>query len=154
MMRRFVAIISLAGLNAEQPQELLNLSLSRAKYCELVDAQLNDTVDAMSAFLVGLFSLIDIILNKPIATLLNSLDLDDKILNALLNNQGAYADILMTTKSIESADWDTLFRKSREMQIPKEVLFDLHRQAVRWQYQMMSAVSPLFPVTQAQRRRA
>lgn len=149
MMRRFVAIVSLAGLNARQPQELLNLSLSRAKFCELLDAKLHGKNDAMSAFLVGLFSLIDIILNKPLQHLLETLELDDKILKALLQNSGPYAKVLLATKSIESADWDTMFKLSKELKLTKEELFENHRQAVRWQYQMMSAVSPLFPVAQA-----
>lgn len=153
MLRRFVAIVSLAGLNCDQAQELLNLSLSRAKFCELVDAKIYDATDAMSAFLVGLFSLIDIILNKPIEELLVSIGLDENIFQALTKNEGAYADILACSKAIESGDWLVFFELAKQMEVTREELFEAHRQAVRWQYQMLTAITPLFPVTQVRKNK-
>ncbi|MFT6269033.1 MAG: EAL and modified HD-GYP domain-containing signal transduction protein [Alphaproteobacteria bacterium] len=149
MVRRFVAIISLAGLNSDKPSELLNLSLSRAKYCELLDEALKGKSEAMTAFLVGLFSLIDIILSKPMQELLVSLELDERITKALIENEGTYWTVLATTKSIESGDWGSLNDYSLELKIPKEQMFDLHRQSIRWQNEMTQAISPNFPVTQA-----
>jgi EAL and modified HD-GYP domain-containing signal transduction protein len=146
MVRRFVAIISLAGLNSDKPSELLNLSLSRAKYCELLDETIHGRSDAMTAFLVGLFSLIDIILNKPMNNLLVSLELDERITTALLEHDGRYWTILSTTKSIESGDWGTLYKHSLDLKIPKEHMFDLHRQSIRWQNDMTQAISPHFPL--------
>ncbi len=146
MIRRFVAIISLAGLNSDQPQELLNLSLSRAKFCEMVDAEMYGESDAMSAFLVGLFSLIDIILKRDMRKLLEKIELDDSILVALLKGEGNYASILSVSKAIEAGNWSKLYTVAGEINVEKEHLFDLHRQAVRWQYDMTDAISPLFPV--------
>lgn len=149
MLRRFVAIISLAGLNSRQPQELLNLSLSRAKFCEILDAEMHGISDAMSAFLVGLFSLIDVILNKEMVMLLEKLELDDAILSALLKHEGNFANILGLAKSIESGNWNKFFTLSVEVQLEKEHIFDIHRRAVRWQYDMTDAISPLFPKVNA-----
>ncbi len=149
MVRRFVAIISLAGLSSDKPSELLNLSLSRAKYCEMLDAELADKADAMSAFLVGLFSLIDIILDKSLDELLNSLDLDDKITNALLEKNGIYYVILSSAQAMESADWHSLIEVSNQLNVTQEQLFDFHRESVRWQNEMTSAVSTMYPEAQA-----
>lgn len=148
MVRRFVAIISLAGLNSDKPNELLNLSLSRAKYCELVDDVIANKSDAMTAFLVGLFSLIDVILSKPMTELLVSLELDERIIQALVEGTGDYMPILATAKSIESGDWSSLFNYSLDLAIPKEQLFALHRQSVRWQNEMTQAISSHYPTTQ------
>jgi EAL and modified HD-GYP domain-containing signal transduction protein len=149
MVRRFVAIISLAGLNSDEPSELLNLSLSRAKYCELMDEKLKGKSDAMTAFLVGLFSLIDIILSKPIEELLVSLKLDERITKALIDHKGNYWTILDTTKSIESGNWSALYDYSLELKVTKEQMFTLHRQSIRWQNEMTQAISPHFPVAKA-----
>ena len=149
MIRRFVAIISLAGLNSDQPSELLNLSLSRAKYCELVDAEMADKSDAMSAFLVGLFSLIDIILEKPLQELLTNLDLEEKILKALIHKEGKFWDILASSTSIESGDWLRLLDSSKSLELDQETLFEKHKQAIRWQNEMTSAVSSMFPIVKA-----
>ncbi len=145
MLRRFVAIISLAGLNSRQPQELLNLSLSRAKFCEMLDNEIHGASDAMSAFLVGLFSLIDVILNKKMAQLLDKLELDDSILTALLNHEGNYANVLGLATAIEAGNWNKYVSLSTELQLDKDHIFEIHRQAVRWQYNMTDAISPLFP---------
>lgn len=148
MVRRFVAVISLAGLNSNKPSELLNLSLSRAKYCELIDEALEGKSDAMSAFLVGLFSLLDVILSKPMKELLSSLELDDRISSALIDHEGAYWSILATAKSIESGDWSALFSYSLELKMTKDEMFALHRQSVRWQNNMTQAISRHYPTAQ------
>ncbi len=150
MLRRFVAIISLAGLNSNQPNELLNLSLTRAKYCEMLGDKLSVDSNAMSAFLVGLFSLIDIILSKPMPELLLALVLDDEIEHALIERTGPYSTALASAKAIESGDWDTLFKIANELEINRNQLFDIHRQAVRWQNDITTAVSPMFPVARPQ----
>lgn len=152
MVRRFVAIISLAGLTSDKPNELLNLSLSRAKYCELVDDEIANKADAMTAFLVGLFSLIDVILSKPIAELLVRLELDERIIQALVEGKGDYFPILATAKAIESGDWSSLFNYSLDLKVPKEQLFNLHRQSVRWQNEMAQAVSAHYPTTSVVKR--
>jgi EAL and modified HD-GYP domain-containing signal transduction protein len=149
MIRRFVAIISLAGLNSDQPSELLNLSLSRAKYCEIVDAEIADNADAMSAFLVGLFSLIDNILEKPIEELLNNLKLDEKIIEALIRKEGAYWNILSSATAIEAGNWQGLLKSSKALAFDQELLFEKHKQAVRWQNEMTTAVSTMYPVAKA-----
>jgi EAL and modified HD-GYP domain-containing signal transduction protein len=146
-VRRFVAIISLAGLNSEKPNELLNMSLSRAKYCELLDAELEGESDAMSAFLVGLFSLIDIILCKDMAELLASLELDERITEALIKHEGVYWTILSSVKAIETADWASLFKYSLDLNMMKDHMFQIHRESVRWQNDMSQVVSPHFPET-------
>lgn len=150
MIRRFVAIISLAGLNSDQPNELLNLSLSRAKYCEMVDAEIADKADTMSAFLVGLFSLIDNILEKPIEELLATLELDEKIMQALIKKEGCYWEILSSATAIEAGNWLGLLKSSKQLAVEQESLFDKHKQAVRWQNEMTIAVSSMYPVTKAQ----
>ena len=147
MVRRFVAIISLAGLNSDKPNELLNVSLSRAKYCELLDNAMQDKSDPMAAFLVGLFSLIDVMLSKPMTDLLITLELDEDIITALIENRGPLWTLLATSKALESGDWGALFNYSVALQIPKEQMFDFHRQSIRWQNDMTQAISPHFPVT-------
>ena len=154
MVRRFVAIISMAGLNSDKPSELLNLSLSRAKYCELVNSEMPSSHEPMSAFLVGLFSLLDIILEKPMAVLFETLELEDEIEQALKTNKGVYWDILNSTRAIEAGNWNTLYESSLTLEINKETLFDLHRQAIRWQHEMTTAISPMFPVTIPKAKRA
>lgn len=147
MVKRFVAIISMAGLNSDKPNELLNLSLSRAKFCELINADIDSTNDAMSAFLVGLFSLIDVILEKDISELLSSLKLDDSIIKALANKEGEFWDLLNAAKAIESANWKRIIELSKELGLTQTSMFENYRQAVKWQNEMTEAVSNMYPVT-------
>ncbi|MDT0595449.1 EAL and HDOD domain-containing protein [Glaciecola petra] len=147
MVKRFVAIISMAGLNSDKPNELLNLSLSRAKFCELLNADTDSKNDAMSAFLVGLFSLIDVILEKDIAELLSSLKLDDKIIKALANKEGEFWDLLGAAKAIEAANWKRIIEMSKELGLSQASMFENYRRAVKWQNEMTEAVSHMYPVT-------
>jgi len=147
MVRRFVAIVSLASLNSDKPNELLNLSLSRAKFCELVDAECEGSADAMSAFLVGLFSLLDVILDKPLRVLIEGLGLDDKIEQALIHKQGHLYGVLACVRAIETGDWNELIASGNRLSLTQDFMIETHREAMRWQYDMTKAVSPCFPVT-------
>jgi len=145
MLRKFVAIVSIAHLNQDNVQELLQVSLVRAKYCELVDAQVNDSKQAMSAFMAGLFSLIDVILDRDMEVLLAQIPLSSSINQALLENSGPYYTMLASVKSLESSSWLPFKQAARDLEIEEEELHQHYLEAVKWNNLLHSADSSMFP---------
>ncbi|WP_371193658.1 EAL and HDOD domain-containing protein [Glaciecola sp. SC05] len=145
MLRKFAAIVSIAQLNQDNVQELLQVSLVRAKYCELIDAELTDSQDAMSAFMAGLFSLIDVILDRDMAELLEQIPISASINEALLEQTGPYYSILASVKSLESSSWLPFKKAAKDLNIEEEDLHKYYLEAVKWNNLLHQSQSNMFP---------
>lgn len=87
-IRRFVTLVIISELAANKPTELLRLSVIRARFCELLAVGCQFATDASELFLLGLFSLIDAILDTPMPQMMAKLPLPDTIKQALTGQQG------------------------------------------------------------------
>ncbi len=105
-IRRWATLIALAGID-DKPDALVTTSLIRARMCDLLTA-LEDPSRRDSAFVVGLFSTLDAMMDQPLDVALETLPLSPDIIDALLRREGPYARVLEITLAYERGDWDTL----------------------------------------------
>lgn len=82
---------------------LLYTALERAKTMELICAKLsdNDSIKMDEAFLIGLLSLLDALFQAPMDQILNSLNLSDDIVSAILKNNGLLGKLLLLLQKME-----------------------------------------------------
>jgi EAL and modified HD-GYP domain-containing signal transduction protein len=90
---------------ADKPRELTILALTRAKMCELL-ARACRMADSETYFLVGLFSVLDALMDLPIEQVLSTLRLSDAICAALMEGYGPMGSALGCTLNYERAAWD------------------------------------------------
>ena len=95
-----------AYLADDKPNEISKLSLSRAKFAENLAIPFNLHEDQSSLFLMGLFSLLDIILDMPMENALQEVPVSPEIRDALISRSGKYADIINLIFCYEAADWE------------------------------------------------
>lgn len=107
-IRRWATLIALAGID-DKPDALVNTSLIRARMCDLLTA-LDSPQQRDSAFVVGLFSTLDAMMDQPLDVVIETLPLSPDIVAALLHREGPYARALEITLAYERGDWDTLER--------------------------------------------
>ena len=107
-IRKFVCLIVTAQLNPSKPTVLIQNTIIRARLCELIAGKMGFKEYSDSAFLTGLFSTIDAILDKPMDNILRSLPLSTMINNALLENEGELAEVLVITMAYLAGDWDAI----------------------------------------------
>ena len=107
-IRRFLAVIILAELSEDRPSELLKSSVVRAKICEDLGHQAGQRPSPADLFTLGLFSLIDAILEIPMQTLLADLPLSSELKQTLLGHKTGFSDYLRMTQAYEAADWDEI----------------------------------------------
>jgi len=79
----WLSIAILADIGCEHPPELLRISTTRASFCEQLGAPAGLNTYPDDLFLLGLFSLVDAFLGRPLANLLDELPLADGIRRAL-----------------------------------------------------------------------
>lgn len=99
--------LQLLAASDEHPGEMIKQTLTRARMCELLTANLSKDMRHI-AFTVGMFSMLDAILRLPLEELLPKLPLEDEIVDALLKHEGAYGRLLDTVIRYEQGDWEEI----------------------------------------------
>lgn len=91
-----------------KPSILFLNSLYRAYFLKYFAGKLYDKEMADKAFITGMISMIDAILDINMFDYVSELNLDDNITLAILEHQGELGDLLLLVKSLEQGDWDYL----------------------------------------------
>ncbi|EMA2482375.1 HDOD domain-containing protein [Vibrio fluvialis] len=104
-LKIFVSLAVASYISANKPKELYNLSLQRAQFCQLMAAKRPFTEHKDQAFLVGLFSLLDVLLDTSLDELVEQLPLSKAIKDALNQRAGPFGELLNLEECFEQADW-------------------------------------------------
>lgn len=123
-MRKWLSLTMISYLADDKPEELLCLSIQRAVFCEEVGRKLGKGVEfTKQCFLAGMFSLLDVLLGKPMDYLLEELSLADSIKKCLLEKPTSPLGIvLFLAKSYERADWAYILKATKVLDFPAEEL--------------------------------
>jgi c-di-GMP-related signal transduction protein len=133
-IRRWAALATLPMLAAGKPGEVVTLSLVRARFCERL-AQLGGFARDNDAFMMGMFSLLDALIDVPLAEALQSIDLDASIREALLGGaveQHALACIYRLALRYESGDWDRIEELTSACGIPAAAAAPAYMESAQW----------------------
>lgn len=136
-VQRFVSIALLTQLGDNRPDEMLKLSILRARFCELMAPERADEV-----FTLGLFSVLDAIVDAPMATALEDLPLAGELRLALTENTGPLAAYLELARAYHAADWLTVGRLTRRLKLDESLLPGYYREAVGWADAMFDLEAP------------
>ena len=102
----WVSMIMLTGVD-DKPYELLTTAMVRARMSELLaQAMQQDRQEAF--FLVGLFSVLDALMDTPMPEVLASLPLADEVMQALLTHAGLLGTVLQCVLAYEQGNWDAV----------------------------------------------
>jgi c-di-GMP phosphodiesterase len=115
----------------DKPHELLIIAMQRAKMCEKLAEALQQGNSA-TFFTVGLFSVLDAFLDRPMQDLLAALPLSDDIVQALLNHEGACGAILRCVLAYEQGDWEAV----HDLGCTRHVLTNAYLESLAWSTRM------------------
>ena len=104
-IRKWVTLIMLRDLSSEKPNELMRVSLTRALFAEKLAGAFGIKERATEAFLLGMFSLIDTIMDKPIFEVIDPLPIKEDLKGALLGENNVFHHILLLLKNYEMGNW-------------------------------------------------
>ena len=89
----------------DKPNEITKLSLIRARFAENLAGAYNMGIYAPSLFMLGLFSLLDVILERPMEDAVNEVALDENVMAALVEKSGDLYKVLEFIHAYEHANW-------------------------------------------------
>ena len=131
-VKRFISMVATAELASDKPDELVRASIIRARMCELLGLHSHNGADISELFLMGLFSLIDAMLDNNMEDIMQSLPLSKNIKQALLEEKGDLADYLKLVSSYESANWETFSSIISNINVDEKKLPEFYQEAVSW----------------------
>jgi len=131
-LKRFLGLMFAVTANSDKPTELIKLAMTRAKFCELVAKDLKSQLDDSIAFLTGLLSMIDAILDEELAIVLDKLPLASEIKETLLTRKGVMAAIIKLVEFIEHAQWEKTNFVMEKLKLDKEQAVKHYNEALAW----------------------
>ncbi len=140
-IRKWIAIAALHTIADDKPGELITQSLVRGRFCELLAVASGQSVEDQ-AFLVGLFSMLDALLDRPLGDVIQDLGLApaiDSVLRGKAPEDNVLNRIYTMVRQYELGDWDTVERLAGHLSIPSELVGAAYREALPWADEMLQA---------------
>jgi c-di-GMP phosphodiesterase len=129
-MTNIVSLFLLANID-DKPHELLITAMVRAKMCEQL-AKLMQQSNSATFFTVGLLSVLDAFMDRPMPHILPALPLADEIVEALLAHEGVLGATLRCILAYERGDWETV----QNLGCPRDLLVKTYLEALMWATEM------------------
>ncbi|MBZ5631689.1 MAG: HDOD domain-containing protein [Acidobacteriia bacterium] len=140
-IRKWIAIAALHTIAEDKPGELITQSLVRGRFCELLGLATGQGIEDQ-AFLVGLFSMLDALLDRPLGDALKELGLAppiESVLRGQASEESVLNRIYMLVRRYEMADWKEVERLAGDLGTPPDLVGAAYREALPWADEMASA---------------
>ena len=126
-------------LCADRPNEITRLSLLRAKFAENLAPVFEKAGLSSELFLTGLFSVLDIILEKPMEEALALVNVSQQIQKALLKHEGELATVLDFMTAYENASFQEVSRQLLLKDIDDDVIYDAYIKSLIWYKELFAS---------------
>ncbi|HEX4004082.1 MAG TPA: EAL domain-containing protein [Candidatus Acidoferrales bacterium] len=132
--RRWLHLVATLAGGQNKTSALILAALVRARFCELLGLK-NGQPDS-DLFLMGLLSLMDAILDIPMAEILKNVSLDPACKAALLSNAGPPGVVYQLVLAQEAGDWPRAAKLARKLRVTEKQVAEEHWRAMEWARQM------------------
>jgi EAL and modified HD-GYP domain-containing signal transduction protein len=139
-LRHWIALAALPRVAVDKPEELTVQSLVRARFGESI-ARLLGLDLAHEAFLMGLFSMLDALIDLPMDEALSQVSLAQEIttvLTGLALDDDPLCRIYKLLRAYEAADWDRVLNLAGELGLRAQCLSEAYCKALRWVHESLS----------------
>lgn len=131
-LKKWINTVITKELCADKPNEVTRISLLRAKFAECLAPSFGLAIKAPELFLLGLFSVLDIVLNVPLAEALGRVNVSKDISEALLNHKGELAVVYDFILAYENADWQEVGRLLIVKNVDTNTVYKAYTESVTW----------------------
>ncbi|MBW6519458.1 MAG: hypothetical protein K0A99_00375 [Desulfoarculaceae bacterium] len=125
-----MSLIVTSKLSEHKPDELIRTSCVRARFLELVGKEVK--LDHGVFFMLGLFSLLDAMLDTSMDVLLAKLLISEDISRALVHKAGLLFPYLQLIQFYEAGEWEELDAAMGILHLDEHKIMDFYLEAVYW----------------------
>ncbi|HLK05728.1 MAG TPA: HDOD domain-containing protein [Candidatus Acidoferrum sp.] len=127
--RRWVSIVAIVSLGSGKPVELARTAVLRGYFCEEVAEASGRASEAPELFLMGLLSLADALLDRPMEKLLEDLPVAPEIAAALRGTENDLRGIYDLMVAYERGTWNTVTKAARRVNVEEAILPECYMRA-------------------------
>ncbi|WP_026507356.1 EAL and HDOD domain-containing protein [Butyrivibrio sp. MC2013] len=131
-LKKWITTAVTRELCADRPSEIARLSMIRARFAENLAPSFGMGVASSELFLMGLFSVLNLILDKPMEEALKLVNVTKDIENALLNRNGKLYPVLDFITNYETASWQEVFRQIIVGELDMDEVYKAYLDALVW----------------------
>ncbi|WP_293745810.1 EAL domain-containing protein [uncultured Paraglaciecola sp.] len=139
-VKKFIALLALANLGDNKPVELIHLSLVRAKFCELIGQAKSLENNPPTGFLIGLFSLLDALLDQPMEGIVEKLPIGENIKAALCGDENELKPFLALIRAFEAGYWNGVAKISKQLSLDLKMTQAFYNESLKWGIAMKQSV--------------
>jgi c-di-GMP phosphodiesterase len=118
-VKRWSTLTIFAGID-EKPREVIVTGLARARFCELAGPRFYGEAQPDRLFTLGLFSVIDALMDSPMADVLSTIPFPKDMTDALVERKGPKGELLEAALACERGEF------------PNSHLAQLHYESLGW----------------------
>ena len=131
-LERFMSLLFTAQFSKNKPGELIKMSLGRARCCEVLAEMSTGKQSQSAAFLVGLLSLLDAMVDTDMEQLMANLPISQNIKDAILQRSGDLANLLTLSEYFEKAQWENASALCNTLKIDPDGAVETYQQSLIW----------------------
>jgi EAL and modified HD-GYP domain-containing signal transduction protein len=132
LYRWLTLLLVTAGAETGSAPALLKTAVTRGRLVELLGGHFLDGHERDNLFIVGMFSLLDVLLDMPMDKVLETLILPEAVCDALLERTGMYGPYLELAEACEDPDMTEVPRLCEQLLVTPDMLNRSHVQALAW----------------------
>lgn len=130
--RRWANLATVSSLSSGKPEELLLQASIRGRLGELLAFEMRLEGRDQELFLLGMFSLLDAFLDRPMGFIVKELGLSKDLEAALLLGKAPLVSVLDVIVAIERGDWQRVRTLSSKLGLADNVVAAKYLEAVAW----------------------
>jgi EAL and modified HD-GYP domain-containing signal transduction protein len=131
-IRKWASVWALASVNNCGTDEVVTFALLRARCAELLGTRLHGAEEGASFFLLGLCSLLDAMLGRPMRECLENIPLSPDIIDALMGKQNHPRRVLDAVIAYERGRFDEATTAMETLGLGDVNAADIYADALRW----------------------
>jgi EAL and modified HD-GYP domain-containing signal transduction protein len=131
-IKKWFALIALHHMATDKPHELILRAIARAKIAEGIAPLVGMADHSSELFLLGMFSLIDALVDAPMAEIMAKLPLDQQIKKALLGEDCPFRTVYNMIIAYEKGEWDAFSGHAGKLRLDEKILPGLFTDSLKW----------------------
>ncbi len=137
-LKKWSLIYLAEGLRNDKPDILFVNTLTRAKFSESVAKDFDIEKKSGELFTMGMLSMMDAFLNRPLEDIIDEISLTEEVRRALLKGEGLLGEILELAIAFERVKWQEIAIIEKTYGLNPRKLYQKYLDAVDFSYETMN----------------
>jgi len=130
-LKKWLYLMVFKNIGEDKPEILVVNSLIRAKFAEVISIKMGKGINSFNAYLLGMLSMIDLILDIPLEEVLKEILISIEIKDALSGvKDNIYTKLLNLIIAYENGQWDQVSKMSKELNLDENFLPNAYYESI------------------------